>query len=100
MEYRLRCLPGRFGGCWPWEQIAKTKRMVAFIWDGINGMRRLQDVLHGRGFGFDRLEVCTLGRGVSDDGTVIAGWGFNPSGQSEGWIARLNVVPEPDSSLS
>ena len=35
--------------------------------------------------------------GVSDDGNVIAGWGYNPSGAEEGWIARLNtVLGDPD----
>jgi hypothetical protein len=63
----------------------------AFIWDADNGMRSLQDVLTGD-FGLD-LTGWTLekARGISDDGTVIVGWGSGPNGR-EAWRA---VIPEP-----
>jgi hypothetical protein len=32
---------------------------------------------------------------ISDDGLVIAGNGINPLGQSEGWVVRLEAIPEP-----
>lgn len=69
---------------------------VAVIWDSLNGMRDLRDVLVGD-FGLD-LTGWTL-RYVSDissDGTVIVGTGINPNGDYEAFRA---VVPEP-SSLS
>jgi hypothetical protein len=31
-------------------------------------------------------------RGISADGTVIVGFGTNPGGQTEGWIADLNLL--------
>jgi hypothetical protein len=73
----------------------------AFLWDAINGMRALDDVLM-TDFGLD-LTGWTLqhARGVSDDGLVIAGFGTNPDGFTEAFIAdmRENVVvavPAPE----
>ncbi len=61
----------------------------AFIWDNINGMRSLKDVLVNN-FGLDltgwKLEGA---RGISDDGVTIVGYGENPSGNTEAWIATL-----------
>jgi len=69
----------------------------AFIWDALNGMRRLEDVLSGE-FGLD-LAGWTLveAHGISADGKAIIGLGINADGISEGWIARLgsSAIPEP-----
>jgi hypothetical protein len=35
-------------------------------------------------------------RAISDDGTVIAGYGLNPQGGTEAWIA---IIPEPSTAL-
>ncbi len=66
---------------------------IATLWD-VNGARSVQDMLQDD-FGLD-LAGWTLkaATGISDDGQVITGWGTNPSGQVEAWIA---VVPEPAS---
>src|SRR5262249_13054388 len=67
----------------------------AIVWDATNGMRELDQVLAGLG-------VSTAGwtlyaaSGVSADGQTIAGWGRNPSGSTEAWIA---VIPEPSTDL-
>ncbi len=61
---------------------------AAFIWDNANGMRRLKDVLTD-------LEVDSTGwnlrsaRGISADGQTITGFGINPDGNVEAWMARL-----------
>ena len=68
----------------------------AFIWDEINGMRNLQDMLEND-YNFD-LDGWTLidARGISDDGLTFTGTGINPDGNTEAWIA---TVPEPATSL-
>jgi len=65
----------------------------AFIWDAVNGMRNLKDVLEDD-FGLD-LTGWTLNEahGISADGTVIVGAGENPSGNDEAWVATLCVGP-------
>jgi probable HAF family extracellular repeat protein len=62
----------------------------AFIWDAANGMRNLKDVLVAAGLGAD-LTGWTLNYalGVSGDGLTIVGWGINPSGNDEAWMAKL-----------
>lgn len=66
----------------------------ALIWDATHGTRNLQAVLTTE-YGFD-LTGWTLQRatGVSADGQTIVGYGVNPDGNREAWIA---VVPEPSS---
>jgi uncharacterized membrane protein len=65
---------------------------AAFIWDASHGMRNLKDIMVNE-FGLD-LTGWTLdwAYGVSDDGSVITGTGFNPAGYSEGWVL---TTPEP-----
>lgn len=64
----------------------------AFVWDSVNGMRKLQDVLVNE-HGID-LTGWTLSQaaGISDDGRTIVGIGMNPLGQGEVWIVR-NFMP-------
>ena len=69
----------------------------AFIWDADNGMRDLQGVLVSE-FGLaDELAGWDLisARGISDDGTKIAGAAFNPDGNVEAFLVDLRPVPEP-----
>jgi len=70
--------------------------LEAFIWDECHGMRRLCDVLF-EDFGIDTTAwALTYATDISDDGTVIAGYGDNPDGNVEAWVA---VVPEPEALL-
>ncbi len=64
---------------------------TAFIWDAGNGMRNLKTVLENEGLDLAGWQL-QLTTGVSDDGTVISGWGVNPAGQTEGWIAQIDFV--------
>ncbi len=63
----------------------------AFIWDPVNGMRKLQDVLENE-LGLDLQGWFNLGSadGISADGRVITGTGRNPDSRLESWIAVLN----------
>ena len=64
----------------------------AFLWTPGSRMRSLRDVLvtdHGLDLAGWTLKEAT---GISADGRTIAGWGLNPAGQTEAWVA---VVPEP-----
>ncbi len=60
----------------------------AVIWDVAHGMRRLQDVLTADGVNLDGWTL-RFATDVSADGLTIVGWGTNPEGQIEGWVATL-----------
>jgi hypothetical protein len=58
-------------------------------------MRSLRDLLV-TGYGLDLAGwTLTEARDVSADGTIIVGWGTNPSGDTEGWVAEIEPIPEP-----
>lgn len=63
--------------------------LVAFIWDAQHGMRDLKQVLEAE-YGLS-LAGWTLrdATAITPNGDVIVGWGVNPAGATEGWIARL-----------
>ncbi len=65
---------------------------VAFIWDSKSGMRNLQTVLTNN-FGLN-LTGWTLksATGISADGKTIVGYGTNPNGRTEAWIASLGAI--------
>lgn len=67
-------------------------RQGAFIWDAVRGLRNLETALTTE-FGID-LGGRTLDTayGISADGRVIVGSGFNSEGRSEAWIV---TIPEP-----
>lgn len=65
---------------------------AAYIWNEADGMRLVQDMLEQE-YGLD-LTGWTLNTAmdISDDGMTIVGYGINPDGIEEGWIA---TIPEP-----
>ena len=67
-----------------------------YIWDAVNGMRSMTDVFVDD-YGMD-LTGWTLveALGISRDGTTIVGFGANPQGFTEGWIA---TIPEPSALI-
>jgi len=67
----------------------------AFIWDPGNGMRLLANVLTDvHGIDLDGWTL-TAATSISDDGKTIVGYGTNPYGNLEAWMANL----EPDCPL-
>lgn len=78
--------------------------VVPIIWDETHGMRNLVEVLAELGLGpamagWD-LETATA---ISPDGLTIGGWGYNPQGDVEAWLAYLgepSVVEVPTLSGS
>jgi probable HAF family extracellular repeat protein len=71
----------------------------AFIWDADHGIRKLMDALIDDGLG-EQLQGWTLNRAtaISADGVTIVGWGTDPSGNYEAWMATMpenGPVPEP-----
>ena len=65
--------------------------MTAYLWDEINGVRLVEDILTEAGIDLGDWMLT----GVSDisaDGTTICGWGMNPDGFEEAWVV---TIPEP-----
>ena len=70
--------------------------LEAFIWDGDHGMRNLQSVLTNEyNLNLTGWQL-THATSISADGQTLVGIGYNPSGQSEAWIA---TIPEPATLL-
>ena len=64
----------------------------AFIWDSVNGMQDLNDMLDSSGAGWT-LKGC---RDISNAGHIV-GWGINPDGSQHGFL--LTVIPEPSTFI-
>ena len=61
----------------------------AFVWDSVHGMRSLRALLLALGTSEPNNWVLTSATAVSADGLTIAGYGTNPAGDTEGWVARI-----------
>ena len=63
-------------------------------------MYSLLDVLVANGLAVE-LTGWTLSeaRAISDDGFTIAGFGVNPDGKTEAWVATISAIPEPSTGL-
>lgn len=73
-----------------------TTPNAAFIWDEVHGMRDLRNVLE-QDYGLDLSGWTNLrATDISVDGLTIVGYGRDPDGRQEAWIAH---IPEPASGL-
>ncbi|MAT68012.1 MAG: HAF repeat/PEP-CTERM domain-containing protein [Planctomycetaceae bacterium] len=70
----------------------------AFIWSADGGMRSVAVELAKGGVDLAGWRLISA-YDVSADGRTIVGYGTNPSGNYEAWIATLSSVPEPASVL-
>lgn len=68
----------------------------AFIWDAENGMRSILDVLENDYASDLQGWVLISATGISDDGSVITGYGINPDGLEEAWAVDYSAVPLPN----
>lgn len=77
------------------QSIGQGGAMRAFVWIEGKGMFDLKDLLedeHGADLSGWTLEVATA---VSADGLTVVGYGPNPNGAYEGWVARLGGADVP-----
>jgi probable HAF family extracellular repeat protein len=68
---------------------------VAFVWDPLNGIRDLRQVLMDE-YQMDLSAWLLRGAtGISADGRTVVGYGTNPQGTTEGWMVYLDppLVP-------
>lgn len=74
--------------------------LTAFVWDASHGMRSLQEVIIAEPNLTGNLSGWRLATAydISASGRAIVGWGYNPQGEVEGWLVRLDQpinTPEP-----
>ncbi|WP_210421141.1 PEP-CTERM sorting domain-containing protein [Lacipirellula limnantheis] len=66
----------------------------SFVWTAASGMLNLRDVLAAGGAtGFENW-TRLYAYGISGDGSTVVGYGRNPNGQDEAFVANIQV-PEP-----
>jgi probable HAF family extracellular repeat protein len=75
-------------------------RGKGFIWTQTHGLLDLQYAIESV-YGLD-LNGWTLvaATDISDDGSTIVGWGTNPAGNTEAWIARISDQTTVDTKTS
>lgn len=61
----------------------------AFLWDAQNGIRNLRETLINSGLNMTGWQLTSV-RGISADGKKVVGYGINPSGNTEAWIADIS----------
>jgi len=66
---------------------------LACIWEPGIGWRSIKQVLSDAGINMTGWTL-NFANSLSDDGQVIAGYGVNPSGQTQAWVARI-PLPRP-----
>lgn len=69
-----------------------------FVWTPDTGIKLIEDVLRNNGLD-DVADGWFIGAasGVSADGHWITGFGVNPDGYQEAWLAYLPTIPTPNS---
>jgi probable HAF family extracellular repeat protein len=64
---------------------------TAVIWEGGGAPRRVYDILSDQGVDLSGWTYLANAVAISDDGTVVCGYGMTTAGHTEGWIAGLGV---------
>ena len=68
---------------------------MAFIWDDEKGMQSIQDMLETDYASDLNGWILLSATGISDDGSIITGYGINPEGYQEAWRIDTRAVPIP-----
>jgi uncharacterized membrane protein len=69
----------------------------AAIWTRDGRMRDMREMLvNDLNYDLTGLEL-NIAHAISADGRWVTGWGINPSGQEEAWLANIAPIPEPSS---
>ena len=69
---------------------------IAWFWDAAGGVRSLQDVLEQE-YGLDLTGWSLVAAtDMSGDGQTVVGFGFNPQGDSEAFVAFLPIACRAD----
>ncbi|WKJ90015.1 VPLPA-CTERM sorting domain-containing protein [Methylomonas montana] len=84
-----------FGQVFNYDQAKNTFTSEGTIWDRDHGMRSAEDWLSNI-YGLD-LTGWTINyvADISDDGKTLVGFGINPNGNTEAWVADLHVAAVP-----
>ena len=73
---------------------APPNSAAAFRWTQKDGMQSVADLLTAAGVYTTGWQLQSA-TGVSANGTVVVGYGLDPSGTQEGWVAHL-PLPSPN----
>jgi len=65
-----------------------------FIWDEQDGMRSILGLLESKGVDLSEWTLSKV-TAISGDGSTIVGYGINPDGFTESWIANISAIPIP-----
>jgi uncharacterized membrane protein len=71
---------------------APGTQLEAYLWTEAEGMRAVRDILVND-YGVDLTGWSLLTALISADGKTLTGWGINPAGQEEAWVADLSHKP-------
>ncbi|MDH5189971.1 MAG: PKD domain-containing protein [Gammaproteobacteria bacterium] len=75
--------------------IAGTSNQGVFVWDKLNGMRLLKDILLSEsGIDVSKWYLVAV-EDISPDGTTIVGYGMNADGNVEGYVAKIDPINTP-----
>ena len=74
------------------SQFSNQEFFDAITWDEVHGMRSIQEMLIDSGIDLTGWAL-TNASGISSDGSVIVGTGFNLNGDMEAWWADLEGIP-------
>lgn len=62
---------------------------TAFVWDQTNGMRSIPSLITSAGVSLTGWNL-TVANAVSADGRTVVGYGTNPSGDTQAWLAYIS----------